>query len=598
MKTLEKTALGIIIVLIVVIIVITIYTFFCWLADRKLKLINRECADIIIIGAGTAGSVLGRRLHERHPRLKILIMERGQDRHADPKVYNIAKALEIAYTEPYSETIPTKVSSSLAELEVKAEVSIARLTGGGSSHSFALAVYGSPDFYNAEWQEQLGLSYDDLNKSCGIFDRIENQIEINMLPVKFNILEMIGPALKKAYCKYDPLEATRILERTATVAANVGPLRAPDTISDVILKAIKRTKPNVKIVEDYNSKITACASKNPQLFVDGILGIRNSADVAYIPHSYLLNECHTNLHVGEDMTTDKLLMRGKSCYGVQWTDSCKNSHITALNRGGRVILAAGAIHSPLILQKSGIGSLTALGEKIGSNLMNHYGCSLIFETVCDFNFSSGPLAFVPNDDHPNENRRDWQMVVGGEVLLNPLLLAKVDRDPKCGNYITFLNWILHPRTRGSIQVDYDGMPVIELKIYEDGDLKDKKSDIYTIVQSLRWMYRLVIEMRKSELLRGDGIKLVFPPEEVMLRDDSRELERWAKIGLSQTDHYCGTNSLGTVVNPDDFKVYNTDNIHVVDASVFPSISDSNTTFPVLVMSEIASDRISKLVDRK
>lgn len=593
--TLQKTALAIIFVVILIVIILTIYTFFCWLADRKLKFVNRECADIIIVGGGTASCVVARRLHEAHPHLHILMMERGADRHADPKVFNVAKALEVAYSPPYSEVLQTKSSHELREAQLTPTVSVATMLGGGSSHSYLLTVKGSPDFYNKDLQPYLGLSYKDLSCPGGIFDRIECQIEISDLPVKINILDMIGPAIKKAYHKYDAVEATRVLERTANVGANAGPLRAPANISDVILQAIKHTR-GVKIVDDYNCKVVACASKQPQLFVDGVLGIRNSADVAYLSQSYRLSE-RDRLQVSQDIAVEKILMRGKRASGVQWRDDCGNLQTTKLNAGGRVILSAGAIYSPVLLQNSGIAECTGLGNKIGADLINHYGCTLIFETNCNFNFSSGPLAFVPNDKHCGENRRDWQMLVGGASLLNPKLLTKVNRDPKCGNYITMLNWLLHPRARGWVKANCDAPPTIDLNMYEDGKLSDEKSDIYSIVQGLRWMYQVVLEMRQSKLFNDNNCstdtdpKLVFPPEEVMLRNDPEELELWAKIGLSQTDHYCGTNALGRVVDPDDFTVYGTKNLHVVDASVFPAISDGNMTYPVLAMAEVAADRI-------
>jgi choline dehydrogenase-like flavoprotein len=596
--TLQKTALAIIFVVILIIIILTIYTFFCWLADRRLKFVNRECADIIIVGGGTAACVLGRRLHEAHPHLHILMMERGADRHADPKVFNVAKALEVAYSPPYSEVLQTKSSHELREAQLTPTVSVATMLGGASSHNYSLVVVGSPEYYNRYWKQHLGLSYHDLSRSGGIFDRMRCQLEISDLPVEIHPLQMIGPAIKKAYHKYDAVEATRVLERTVNVGANSGPLRAPDNISDIILIAIKATRPSARIVDDYNCKVVACASKQPQLFVDGVLGIRGSADVTYLSQTYRLSQLD-KLQLSQDIAVDKILMNGNRASGVQWRNSCGDVQTTKLNRGGRVILSAGAIYSSVLLQNSGIAECTGLGNKIGVGLINHYGCTLIFETKCNFNFSSGPVSFVPNDKHNGEDRRDWQMIVGGAALLNPALLTKVNRDPKCGNFTTMLNWLLHPRARGWVKANHDAPPTIDLNMYEDGSLDDEKSDIFSIVQGLRWMYQVVLEMRQSKLFdncSGEADpKVVFPPDEVMVRYDLEELEQWAKIGLSQTDHYCATNALGRVVDPDDFKVYGTKNLHVVDASVFPMISDGNMQWPVMAMAEVASDRISKLI---
>ena len=318
---------------------------------------------------------------------------------------------------------------------------------------------GSPDFYNGAWREQLKLSYRDLDRKGGVFERIACQMEISELPIDVNVLTMIGPVLKKAYSKYDAVEATRVLQRTATVAANAGPLRAGDDFSDVLLKAIKKTRPTVKIVDDYNSGVEACVSKKPRLFVDGVLGVRSSTDVAYLSPSYLLRH-HESIQVGQHMTVTKIVVskskKSIACTGVEWTDDCGKSRLTTLNHGGRVILSAGAIRSPLVLQESGIDVMIGLQKVIGRGMFNHYGCTLIFKTATNFNFSSGPLAFVPDSRHQTDCRRDWQLIVGGEILTNPTLLQKVELTPDDGNFISMITWLLHPRATGVVKHSRNG----------------------------------------------------------------------------------------------------------------------------------------------
>ena len=63
-----------------------------------------------------------------------------------------------------------------------------------------------------------------------------------------------------------------------------------------------------------------------------------------------------------------------------------------------------------------------------------------------------------------------------------------------------------------------------------------------------------------------------------------------------TDHYCSTCKLGTVVDPNTFLLRNSDNIHIIDASTLPEVSDGNTAYPVMVMAEIAAQRIGDIIN--
>lgn len=634
----QKAGKALAFVLIVIVIIVTVYTILCYLSDLRAGRIDPNAADIVIVGSGPAGCVAARRLHDEFPHLKIVLLERGADRHADPKVYNVAKALDIAYSAPYSEVLPDSASSdvgleelaNLKDLGVVPSLSTASMLGGCSSHNLSLTVHGTPNFYNGEWKKQLGIGYDKLSRHfhhieefSGISEdnnehssnRTRGQhglIPIGQLPISVDKLTKIGPALRRAYGRHGAVEGTRILERTLHVAMHAGTLRAPDNISNAILQAIEETRPHVKIVDDYNLSYEACASKRPQIFVDETLGIRSSADVCYLGRTYLEDQ-NRNLQIGQNKIVTSLDIINTNptehnlnvpirCNGVNWTDQDGKRGSTKLKKGGRVILAAGALYSPLILLKSGLGSTN---KEIGQNMMNHYGCTLIFQTRQNFNFSSGPVTFIPR--HSEGASRDWQMIVGSGMLVDPHLLTRVGLTPKDGFFSNMISWIMDPKVRGAVRQSSSKdsklpketpweQPITELNMYTDGDVHDEDSDIRSIVESLRWMYSVVCNMRQDELFCNDGdLQIVFPPEDVLERDDLDELSDWAKIGLSQTDHYSGTCSLGKVVDPKDFTVYGTTNIHVVDASTFPSIPDGNTEFPVLLMGEEAVSRIAKII---
>jgi choline dehydrogenase-like flavoprotein len=149
-------------------------------------------------------------------------------------------------------------------------------------------------------------------------------------------------------------------------------------------------------------------------------------------------------------------------------------------------------------------------------------------------------------------------------------------------------WNLKPRTNGSILYDpLTTVPTINLHLFEDGDTTDPDSDISSMVDALRWINTSFIPGLKQSY---NSMRVVFPPQAVLDRNVATELEINIKQGISLTDHYCKTAALGDVVDPNDFKMFGS-NIRIVDASVFPEISDGNTNYPVMVMAEIASERI-------
>lgn len=251
-------------------------------------------------------------------------------------------------------------------------------------------------------------------------------------------------------------------------------------------------------------------------------------------------------------------------------------------------MAAGGIYTPFLLQLSGYTN-----PEIGRNLTTHYGCNMILAVEANpsdnFTFSSGPLSFVPRN---NERERSWQLVVSGGV--NQSLLKDTSFRPGPNTRLfSFLLWDLKPRTRGTIAVNTDTVkPEVNLNLFGDGSYTDPESDMSSIMDGLRWMYSISQELTQIY----PTLTPVFPPVSVLRDNNPAILETYIRQGLSLTDHYCGTCRLGPVVDPDTFLLRDSNNIHIVDASTFPEISDGNTSYPVMTMAEIASQRIGNEID--
>jgi choline dehydrogenase-like flavoprotein len=88
----------------------------------------------------------------------------------------------------------------------------------------------------------------------------------------------------------------------------------------------------------------------------------------------------------------------------------------------------------------------------------------------------------------------------------------------------------------------------------------------------------------------EKVNLLFPQLGVFERNDPVELLATAKVGISITDHYTGTCAYGKVLNS-DFSLKSNKDIHVVDASAAPMISDGNMEYPTLLLAELAATRI-------
>jgi choline dehydrogenase-like flavoprotein len=545
----------------------------------------------LILGAGTSGCILAKRLNEKYPNSKILVLDRGVDRRNDKVVFNIANALKAGYELPYSEVLQTDNKNVISSFSL--------MYGGCSSHNIALAVHGSNQFYVDHWGNLLNMNELDFEKYV---KRIENYsgtsqniefrgkdgpLQISQLPFEIKLKNRIWPTIKRIVS--DGLfGGLRTLHQILEIFQNSGPLRMEGSYVEKLLYNISKSK-SIPILEDYNTipknyKNPNCVSKIPQMFFDNVTGTRSSSNIAYLPSNFIkldrnsngIGGIDNNIFMKSHAMVEKIVFDDdqNSVKRVNWIDSNGIMKNTKLNKNGKVILCAGGIHTPYILKKSGYNHVD-----IGNELENHYGSTMILKVTKElqFDFSSGPVAFVPFDE--KSNTRDWQVVLVGSEFVNKKLLESVGENDPNGKYITFLLWDLNPKSRGNVSYDKNSKnPIINLNLF------DNEEDNISIREGIKWLYKVSIEQMKDE-----NIQLIYPPLNALENDE--KLQKYIEMGVSSTDHYSGTCSLGRVVHPDNFKIKGINNLHIVDTSVFPAIPDGNTNFPVDMMAEIASDRI-------
>lgn len=499
--------------------------------------------DIVILGGGTAGCVLARRLADEHPNKIIMVLERGNDLRHDRNVYRSENAINIAYTPPYSQVIVPDYPGVVC--------GIASMYGGGSSHNFGLVVQGTSQLYSSQWLPKLNITECELNKCI---DRIYSTIDVFEIPPSINPISKIPSLIQMGLT-----QGLTPIKEGIDVFLHLGPLRADDTLSSNMMEGMRQQFPDVPIVDDYNAVgVVNAVCSAQRLYINPVNAVRASANCQYLPDGY-----HSkNLYLVRQATIDRI---DPDTLDVH-VNGCK------IRAKEKTILCMGGILSPYILLKSGF-------NVTGNGLVNHYGTQAIFAIKGIKDFSSGPLAFLPGIG--DDNKRKWQIITSGSTLTDMKLLQRqgVNTTQLTADgytFITFLLFLLYPKSRGKVYVKGDGTPGVDLNLFND-------TDNSSLVEGMRYLYSNYLYLKTQY-----DINPAFPPADVWERNNSAELLEVVKTGVIISDHYSCI--LSNQVNA-NFQVNGYPNLHVVDASTFPCITDGNTQFPAMLIGEIASNII-------
>ncbi|KAK4501688.1 hypothetical protein PRZ48_007497 [Zasmidium cellare] len=290
---------------------------------------------------------------------------------------------------------------------------------------------------------------------------------------------------------------------------------------------------------------------------------------------------------------------------------------------GKVILSAGAFGSPKILMRSGIGPQDQLeivqsgeGERminssqwinlpVGHNLDDHTNTDIVIThpNVSFYDFYAAydsPIAADKNlyldsrsgilaQSAPNLAAVFWQEIEGADGITRQLqYTARVEAShdvdsEKAMSISQYLGRGSVGRGRATITKGLN-MVVSEVPYLQD------ENDVAAVAAG--------IESLKKALAADPSIKIIYPPENQTmdaflssypLTTSSRTANHWVgtcKMGLDS-----GLENNGTAVVDTNTQVYGTDNLFVVDASVFPGMVSTNPSALIVAVAEHASEKI-------
>ncbi len=515
--------------------------------------------DFIIVGGGSAGAVLAARLSE-NPGARVLLLEAGgRDNHP---FYHLPAGFAKMTKGIGSwgwHTVPQRHMKDMVIRYTQAKVS-----GGGSSINAQIYTRGNALDYD-EWRQMgcTGWGYEDVLpyfRKAEDNDTYDNRYHGKGGPLGVSRPRAPLPICDAYFAAAGQIGIPRNLDMTGEVQDGVG--------------FYQLTQKHFR---------------------------RSSTAVAYLRPA----RGRANLEVRTGAQALRIIVENGRAVGVDLADGAV--------RGAEVILSAGAIGSPRLLQLSGIGPADHLREVgvpvvfdqpgVGANLQDHLDLFVIAECTGPHTYDRfakphlsalaglqylltrrGPVASSLFETggfwyaDPAARSPDIQLHLG----LGSGIEAGVTAMSQGG--VTLNSAYLRPRSRGTVRLassDPEAAPLIDPNYW---------ADPYDREMSIRGL-KLAREIMAQEALKPFVLAERLPGPQVQTDEDYFNYA----CAHAKTDHHpAGTCRMGAdagaVVDP-ELRFNGIAGLRVVDASIMPSLISSNTNAAAIMIAEKAADMI-------
>ena len=501
--------------------------------------------DFVIVGGGSTGAVLAARLSGRSG-TSVLLLEAGPTE-PDADADRLA-AVDFAHT-GRDWGFQARTSG-----DATAPYPQGRTLGGGSAVNGGTALRGMPSDYDA-WASP-NWSWEAM---APCFRRLEDD------PLGGDLHGAGGPIPIRRAAKDDLVAPQRQLLAAAEDAG-------------------------LGWVDDHNDGVSEGIGPSPQNVVDGI---RVSTAIGYLRPA----DGRPNLHIVGNAYAHHIVIERDRATAVAYAPSGGTPGSLEQARGRHIVVCAGALNTPALLMRSGMGpvrDLEAVGIRstadlpgVGANLMEHVGA---------FVFVVPPKGAVTTDmvqhqllirysspNSPVTNDMQIGMMNHWDLSDNPALADM------CGSELIWgiCAGIQTPRSRGRLRVlspDPDHPPVIDL------NLLDHPDDTAQLAEGLRLCHRLATHEALAERFE----RIAVLDEAAFTDSDDRAMADYARQFSFPWYHAAGTARMGPDPDNGDVvddrgQVHGIDRLSVFDASILPVIPRANTNLTCIAVGERAAE---------
>jgi choline dehydrogenase len=513
----------------------------------------KDSYDYVIVGAGSAGCVLAARLSEDRDASVCVLEAGGADTAAEIRT---PAAFPAVFKSQMDWDLLGEREPGLADRRLY--LPRGRVLGGCSSINAMIYIRGNRADYD-EWEAMgcEGWGYDDV---LPYFKRAEDNERGE------DAFHGVGGPLR------------------------VGESRSMHPLVDTMLAAARSAG------HEHNPDFNGARQEGVGRFqLTQRDGLRASAADAYL-HPAAERE---NLDVITEAMALRLVFDGDRAAGVQ---VARHGEVVTVRAEREVILSAGAYQSPMLLMFSGIGpaaDLSLLGLEVredlpvGENLQDHAMAQLNFLTdeqslflaVTPENIAllqeegRGPLSSnIPEGGAFMRSRAgldapDVEFHFAPSLFFDEGLTAPTDHG------LAFGPVVIKPSSRGRVMLR---APLPDSKPRVLCNLLDTEEDRATMLAGLR----IALEIARQPELQA----VVREPFSVPESDSDADLLAFAHVTGQSVYHPTSTCAMGAVVDS-ELRVYGTEGLRVVDASVMPTITRGNTNAPTIMIAEKAADLI-------